>query len=81
MTIKKKVNDSLVIIRGDQKVCGKKFPFLHHLINRAGITAHDTATHMQLVGYNMLDVSRLCVLQLSSRQRYIARTGAFYVMF
>ena len=45
--------------RCDQKVCGKKLPFLHHLIKSAGITAHTTATYMQLIGYNMLDVSRL----------------------
>ena len=55
---------------GDQKVRGKKLPFLHPLLNRAGITAHNTMTHMKLIGYNMLDVSRL--LQLSPRQRYIA---------
>ena len=51
------------------------------LINRARITAHNTATHMQLIGYKMLDVSHLCALQLSSRQHYIARTGPFYVAF
>ena len=47
-------------------------PFLHRSINRAGITTYNTAKHMQLIGYNMLDVSRLRALQLSSRQRYIA---------
>ena len=57
--------------RGDQKVHGKQLPFLHQLINKAGITAHDTATHMQLIGYNMLDVCLLRALQLSSRQPYI----------
>ena len=67
--------------RGDQKVRGKKLPFLYRLINRAGITAHNTATHMQLIGYNIIDVSRLRVLQLSSGQRYIARSGPFYVAF
>ena len=67
--------------RGDQRVRGKKLPFQHRLINRAGITAHNTATHMQLICYNMLDVSPLRALQLSSRQRYIARTGPFYVAF
>ena len=67
--------------RGDQKVRGKKLSFLHRLINIAGITAQNTATYMQLIGYNMLDVSRLHVLQLSSRQRYIVRTGPFYVAF
>ena len=36
---------------------------------------------MQLIGSNMLDVSRVRALQLSSRQRYIARTGPFYVDF
>ena len=36
---------------------------------------------MQLIGYNMLDVSRLRALQLSSRQRDIAQTGPFYVAF
>ena len=56
-------------------------PFLHRLINRAGITAHNTATHMQLIGYNMRDVSPLRALQLSSRQRYMARRGPFYVAF
>ena len=56
-------------------------PFLHRLSNRAEITAHNTATYMQLIGYNMLDVSRLRALQLSSRQRYIAQTGPFYVAF
>ena len=47
----------------------------------ARITAHNTAAHMQLIGYNMLDVSHLRALQLSSRQQYIARTGPFYVAF
>ena len=56
-------------------------PFLHRLSNRAGIIAHNTATYMQLIHYNMLDVSRLRALQLSSRQRYIAQTGPFYVAF
>ena len=69
------------ITRGDQKVRGKKSSFLHRLINRAEITAHNSATHMQLIGYNMLDVSRLRALQLSSRQRYIAQTGPVYVGF
>ena len=68
-----------IYTRGDQKVRGKKLPFLHRLINRAGITALNTATHMQMIGYNMRDVSRLRALQLSSRQRYIARSGPFYV--
>ena len=68
-------------MRGDQKVRGKYLPFLHRLINRVGITAHNTATHMQLIGYKMFDVSRLRALQLSSRQRYIARSGPFYVTF
>ena len=36
---------------------------------------------MQLMGYNMLDVSRLRALHLSSRQRNIARSGPFYVGF
>ena len=36
---------------------------------------------MQLIGYNMLDVLRLRALQLSSSQRYIARTGPFYIAF
>ena len=65
----------------DQKVRGKKFPFLHRLINRAGITAHNTAAHMQLIGFNLLDVGRLRALQRSSRQRYITQTGAIYVAF
>ena len=67
--------------RGDQKVRGKSLPFLHRLINRPGITSHNTATHMQLIGYNMLDVSCLRALQQSSRQRYIAQTGPFYGAF
>ena len=36
---------------------------------------------MRLIAYTMFDVSRLRALQLSSRQRYIARTGPFYVAF
>ena len=36
---------------------------------------------MQLIGYNMLDDSPPRALQVSSRQRYIARTGPFYVAF
>ena len=36
---------------------------------------------MQLIGYSMLDVSRLRALQLSSRQHYISQTGPFYVAF
>ena len=55
--------------------------FFHRLSNRAGITAHNTATYMQLIGYNILDVSRLRALQLSSRQRYIVQTGPFYIAF
>ena len=72
---------SSVSTRGDQKVRGKSLPFLHRLINRPGITSHNTATHMQLIGYNMLDVSCLRALQRSSRQRYIAQTGPFYGAF
>ena len=64
-----------------QKIRRQMLPFLHRLSNRAGITAHYTATYMQLIGYNMLDVSHLRALQLSSRQRYIAQTGPFYVAF
>ena len=67
--------------RGDQKVRGKKLPFLRRLINRTGITAPNTATHMQLIGYNVLGVTRLHALQRSSRQRYVAQTGPFYVAF
>ena len=67
--------------RGVQKIRGKMLPFLHRLSNRAGITAHNTATYVQLIGYNIRDVSRLRALQLSSRQRYIAQTGPFYVAF
>ena len=67
--------------RGDQKVRRKQLSFLHRLLYRAGITAHNTATHMQLIGYNILGVSRLCTLQLSSRQHYKAQTGPFYVAF
>ena len=68
-----------IITRGDQKVQGGKVSFLHRLINRAGITAYKTATHLQWIGYNKLDVSRSCVLQLLSRLRYIVRTGPFYI--
>ena len=67
--------------RGDQKVRGKYLPFLHRLINRARITAHNTATYMQLIGNNMLDVSRLRALQLLTRQHYKAQTSPFYVAF
>ena len=58
--------------RGVQKIRGQMLPFLYWLSNRAGITAHNTVTYMQLIGYNMLGVSRLRELQLSSRQRYVA---------
>ena len=68
-------------MRGDQKDRGKKLQFLHRLINRAGITAHNTATHMQLISYNTFDVSRLLALQLLSRQWYIEQSGPFYVAF
>ena len=67
--------------RVDQKVRRKKLPFLHRFINRAGNTAHNTATLMQLMGNIMLDVSRLRTLQLSSRQCYIAHTGPFCFAF
>ena len=36
---------------------------------------------MQLMGYNMLDVSRLRALRLASRLRYMAQTGPVYVGF
>ena len=36
---------------------------------------------MQLFSYNMLDVSRLRALQLSSRQHYIVWAGAFHAAF
>ena len=36
---------------------------------------------MQLIGYNMLGVTRLRALQRSIRQRYTAQTGQFYVAF
>ena len=36
---------------------------------------------MQLIGYNMLDVSRLRLLQLLLRQRYIAQTVHFTLHF
>ena len=68
-------------MRGVQKIRGQMLPFLHRLSNRAEITAYNTATYMQLIGYNMLGVSRLRALQLSSRQRSIAQTGPFYVAF
>ena len=45
--------------RGVQKIRGQMLPFLHWLSNRTGITAHNTVTYMQLIGYNMLGVSRL----------------------
>ena len=70
-----------IYTRSDQKVRRKQLSFLHRLLNLAGITAHNTAKHMQLIGYNRLDVSCLSALQLSSRQRYKARTGPFYVAF
>ena len=53
-------------------MCRKLSPFLHRLINSAGISAFNTAKDMQLIRHNMLYVSRLRALQLSSRQRYIA---------
>ena len=51
-------------MRGDQKVRRKWLPFLHHLINSslAGITAINTAIHMQLVDKNMNHVSHLRAL-------------------
>ena len=55
--------------RGVKKIRGQMLPFLHWLSNRAGITAHNAVTYMQLIGYKMLGVSRLRALQLSSRQR------------
>ena len=58
--------------RGVQKIRRQMLPFLHWLSNRAGVTAHNTVTYMQLIGYSMLGVSRLRALRLSSRQRYIA---------
>ena len=70
-----------LITRGVQKIRGQMLPFLHRLSNRAGITAHITAIYMQLIGYNMLDVSHLRALQLSSRQRYLAQTGPFSLHF
>ena len=45
--------------RSVQKIRGQMLPFLHWLSKRAGITAHNTVTYMQLIGYNMLGVSRL----------------------
>ena len=67
--------------RGDQKLSGKLLPFLHPLINRAGIAENNTATYMRLISYNLFDVSYLRALQLLSRQHYIAQTGPFYVAF
>ena len=55
--------------------------FLHRSIKSADITANNTATHMELISYNMLDVSRLRALKLASRSRYIAQTVALYVAF
>ena len=75
------LNSRKVSTRGVQKIRGQMLSFLHRLSNRARITAHNTAIYMQLIGYNMLDVSNLCALQLSSRQRYVAQTGPFYVAF
>ena len=57
--------------RGDPEIRGKRSPFLHRLNNRAENQAHTTATYMQLTSHNMNYVSRLRVLQISSRQRYI----------
>ena len=68
-------------IPGVIKNAQKKSLFLHCLINRPGISALTTAAHMQLIHPNMVYVRRLCVLQLLSRQRYIARTGALCVAF
>ena len=75
------VIERVTCTRGVQKIRGQMLPFLPRLSNRAGITAHNTAIYMQLIGYNMLDASHLRALQLSSRQRYIAQTGPFYVAF
>ena len=66
------MDDAKIYTRGVQKIRGQMLPFLHWLSNRAGITAHNTVTYMQLIDYNKLGVSRLHALQLSSRQRYIA---------
>ena len=68
-------------IRGVIRKFAENSCHVHRLINRAGITVHNTATHMQFIDYNMLDVSSLCVLQLTSRQRYIVRTGPSYLAF
>ena len=58
--------------RGNQHMRGKYSPFLHRLINRAGTSALCTAIHWELISNNMVYVSRLHALQLSSRQRFIA---------
>ena len=53
-----------------RKFAENSFSFLHRLINRIEITARNTATHMQLVVYNMLDVSRLCVTNVVKATLY-----------
>ena len=58
----------MVCTRGDQKVRRKKLPFLHRSIFLAAITAPNTVTHMQLIGYNMLDMLVVYV-------RYSCRQG------
>ena len=49
----------------------KLLPFLHRLINRAGISTSNTKTYMQLVCHEMVNDSPLSPLRLSSTQRYI----------
>ena len=65
----------------ESHVFSSKWVRPERLSNIAGITANNTATYMQLISYNMFDVSRLRALQLLSRQHYIAQTGPFYVAF
>ena len=64
---------SYTCTRGDQKV--------RKIVAISTLFLHDTATHMQLIGYNMLGVSHPRALQLSSRQRYKAQSSPYYVKF
>ena len=66
-----KIVSIYISTRGDPEIRGKESLFLHCLTYRAGILAHTTAIHMQLIGHVMFYVCRLCALQLSSRQHYI----------
>ena len=68
ISLTEKITFEKVYTRGDQKVRGKKLPFLHRLTNKAGIS-YNSAKHMQLIGHNMVYVSGPRMLQVSSGQR------------